>query len=69
MILCSIIVHRISNGVETIKHVRFEESIIGDARAYKAYAIGILAFLSVIMAISIGICYLGFKSWNYNATL
>ncbi|MCS4537044.1 hypothetical protein NXS15_02820 [Mycoplasma sp. CSL7475-4] len=69
MVLCAIIIYRITTGIESIKHVRFEESIIGDALAFKAYAIGILAFLSVIFAISVATCYLGFRSWNYSATL
>ncbi|MBU4690001.1 hypothetical protein [Mycoplasma zalophidermidis] len=69
IIVCSLIIHRVTHGVEAIRHINLETELAGEYRAHKAYAIGILSFCSVICAISISICYLGFKSWNYNATL
>ncbi|WP_029608802.1 hypothetical protein [Mycoplasma simbae] len=68
-IICAILIVRINNDIETITNVRVQDSIMGEYRAYKAYGIGVLAFSSIVLTISIAICFLGFKSWSYNATL
>ncbi|WP_406616933.1 hypothetical protein [Mycoplasmopsis adleri] len=68
IIICSVIIHKVT-AIESIKNVKIQTTLLQEYQAWKAYAIGVLSFSIIVLILGSAISYLGFRSWNYNATL
>ncbi|WP_027334891.1 hypothetical protein [Mycoplasmopsis felifaucium] len=68
IVVCSVIIAKVSS-IEEVANVKIQTDLIQEYSAWKAYAIGVLAFSIIVFTIGASISFLGFKSWNYSATL